>query len=148
MGKDCGNIKLIGSQVYQAPYVCPTTQRFWNQLFWLSLITWVWKRIKFKDFPSMLMHFRFFPWPSTEFFETSFLHRSFLSTLLILTPEFSYKEFPLLLRWQVFHQRINARSTIRFESGRKYRAGISLWSLPTIIKNWTISIKYDIHFEW
>ena len=39
--EDCGNIKLIGSQVYQAPYVCPTTQRFWK-----SIILVVFKNVR------------------------------------------------------------------------------------------------------
>ena len=134
--EDCGNIKLIGSQVYQALYVRPTTQIFWKLMILVVFYNVSQEKDQVQGFP---FNVNAFPILSATFdWIFGNLHRSFLSRLfsrlLKLTPEFSCKEFLLFLRWQVFHQRINARSTIRFESGRKYRAGISLWSLPTIIK--------------
>ena len=135
--EDCGNIKLIGSQVYQALYVRPTTQ-----IFWKSMVLVVFYNVsQEKDqvqifpfnvnaFPILSATFDWIFWQPRFYIVHFYPDSSFW--LLKLTPEFSCKEFLLFLRWQVFHQRINARSTIRFESGRKYRAGISLWSLPTI----------------
>ena len=135
--EDCGNIKLIGSQVYQALYVRPTTQIFWKSMVLVVFYNVSQEKDQVQGFPFNVNAFPIlsatFDWIFGNLVSTSFI---FIQTLHFDSwnwhQNLAVKSFYLLLRWQVFHQRINARSTIRFESGRKYRAGISLWSLPTI----------------
>ena len=80
--EDCGNIKLIGSQVYQALYVCPTTQRFWKSIILVVFYNVSQEKDQVQGFPFNVNAFPIlsatFDWIFGNLVSTSFI---FIQTL-------------------------------------------------------------------
>ena len=80
--EDCGNIKLIGSQVYQALYVRPTTQIFWKLMILVVFYNVSQEKDQVQGFPFNVNAFPIlsatFDWIFGNLVSTSFI---FIQTL-------------------------------------------------------------------